>query len=71
MERDASARFLDGNHEREGEEGGPQESIAELAPDLRVRSDAAGIVITRAGNQARAKDLQKPEGTPFGDGRDS
>jgi len=70
MERNASARFLNGNHEREGEEGGPQESIAELAPDLRVRSDAAGIVITCAGDQSRTQDLQKPERTPFGDRRD-
>jgi hypothetical protein len=53
-----------------GEDGGPQESIAELAPDLRVRADAAGIVITCAGDQSRAKDLQEPEWTSFGDGTD-
>ena len=34
VERDSGTQLLDGRHQREGEQGGPQEAVSKLASDL-------------------------------------
>jgi hypothetical protein len=58
LERDAGAQLLHGGHQREGEEGGPEQPIAELAAHLRIGPDATGVVIAGACDQTRAQDLE-------------
>src|SRR5207245_6248531 len=58
FEGDPGAQLLDGGHQGKGEERGPEQPQAELAADLGVGPDAAGVVVTGAGDEARP---QRPE----------
>src|SRR5438270_6507206 len=43
VQGDPGAEFLYRAHQREGEERGPEQTVAKLAADLRVGPDAAGV----------------------------
>ena len=52
---DQGADHLDGRHQGESEQHGPQQAIAELGAGLAVGGNAAGIVVGCAGDKARSK----------------
>ena len=56
---DLGGDLLDCDHQRKAEDEGPREVITELRADLAVRADAAGIIVSRAGNQTGAEALEK------------
>ena len=58
VQRDARARLLHGDHQREGEEREPERAEAELAAGLRVGADPRGVVVGRPGDQPRAEELE-------------
>jgi hypothetical protein len=58
----ARADFLNRGHERIGEDHRPQQTIAELGPDLRIGCDSTGIVIGRTCDEAGAKLPEKTYG---------
>ena len=53
--RPIARRPLDRHHQREGEQQGPEQVEAELRARPGLGGDAAGIVVGRAGDQARAQ----------------
>src|SRR5438309_1638315 len=62
LQRDARAQFLHRAHQREGEQRQPEEAVAKLASDLRVRPDATGVVVAGACDQSWAEQLQEADG---------
>ena len=54
-EADACADELDGGHERKRRERRPERRVAERGSRHRVRRDPAGIVVGRAGDEARSE----------------
>src|SRR6185295_1565927 len=56
---DARADDLDADHQRRGEYHRPQQPVAELRAGLRVRGDAARIVVGGAGDEAGPEPLQE------------
>ena len=56
---DPRADRLDHRHEREAEQHGPGEPVAELGADLAVGCDAAWVVIRSAGHQAGSEALEE------------
>ena len=50
---DASANLLDNAHQRVREKQGPRNGKSKLCPGLRIRSDAARIIICGAGDESR------------------
>ena len=52
---DQGADHLDRHHQRKGQQHGPEQVEAELRARLAVGGDAAGIVVGRAGDQARSQ----------------
>ena len=63
---DAGADQLHRHHQGKGQQHGPEQVKAELRPRLGIAGDAAGIVICRPGDQARAKLPQRARAQPRG-----
>lgn len=59
---DAGADRLDHRHQREAEQHGPGEAIAELGAHLAVGGDTAGIIVGGAGDEAGAQAFQEAQG---------
>src|SRR5258707_14625867 len=57
-EPDPGAHELDGGHEREGDDGGPEEAVAVRGSGDRIGGDAARIVVGCARDEAGAQDLE-------------
>ena len=61
---DARGDFLDRRHQRVGQRHRPQQPDAELRSCLRIRRDAARVVVGRAGDDAGAEDAQPSQRRP-------
>src|ERR1700747_1896361 len=57
--RDPCARFLDGCHQRIGQNQRPEHGEAELGADLRIGRNAAGIVVRSTGDKSRPKETKQ------------
>ena len=62
---DACRHGLDRHHQRIAEQLSPEHGVPELRADLRIRGDTAGIVVRRAGDQARAELLKRRAAVGF------
>ena len=56
---DLGGDLLDDHHQREAEQEGPGEAVAELGADLAVGADPARIVVGGAGDQTRSEAFQE------------
>ena len=56
---DLRRHFLDDDHQRKGQHEGPGQGIAELCADLAMRTDAARIVVGRAGDKPRPQPAEE------------
>jgi hypothetical protein len=52
---DVGADQLDRAHQREGQDHGPEQAVAELGAGLGIGGDTAGVVVGGAGNQPRSE----------------
>ena len=57
---DTSADRLDDGHQREAEQHGPSEAVAELGSHLAIGGDTAWIIIRRPGHQTWTQAFQQP-----------
>src|SRR5207302_3153611 len=63
VQRDPGTELLECRHQREREQRGPEERVAELASNLRVRADAAGVVVAGTGDETWPEQLQPADGS--------
>ena len=57
LQSDPGTGFLDGNHQREGEDRKPERAEPELAPRLRVGPDSGRVVVGGTGDQTGAEQV--------------
>ena len=56
---DPAAGLLDGGHQRQHPQGGPQLAIPELGAGLRIGRDAGRVVVRGPGHQSRPQDPEQ------------
>lgn len=65
---DASASFLHSHHERVCEEHRPEQAVSKQRAGLRLRGNAARVVVGGASKQSRAEHAEQPRPARFNNG---